>query len=304
MCMMPFAAYLRMLPNGKNKVQILDKTIVLSPQKLEYLRSFDKPPKKAGDFQYIEIPCGRCFECRQRYASDWSIRCYHESILHEENTFLTLTYSDEFLPPASSLRQRDVQLFLKRLRKSIAPKKIRYFYCGEYGPKTLRPHYHLLLFNYYPKDAVKVQASKKEGYASAEIMRLWPFGYHILGNAGYASARYVARYCLKKSSAPLRILGREPEFMRMSRRPGLGFEFLQKYQTDIYPRDYVVVEGNIVSKPPRYYDNKLKEYDLALYQRIHNERLSHKSDLTPQQQYVKGHSKELRYSTIKETEVL
>ena len=69
-------------------------------------------PDKEGSLQ---LPCGKCHECLSLRATDWANRARHEISLHEENTFLTLTYSDEFLP--SHLTVKDpFQRFMKRLR--------------------------------------------------------------------------------------------------------------------------------------------------------------------------------------------
>jgi len=95
----------------------------------------------------IKIPCGQCTGCRLDRSKAWAIRCYHESMMWEENCFATLTYDDEHLPKNSSLDKRDLQKFFKRLRKKYEPKKIRYYACAEYGEKSFRPHYHAAIFN-------------------------------------------------------------------------------------------------------------------------------------------------------------
>ena len=89
------------------------------------------------------VPCGTCIGCRLDRAREWAIRCYHESKCHVFNSFITLTYSDEKLPPRSELVKSDLQKFFKRLRDKGYV--FRYFACGEYGPLHGRPHYHLLL---------------------------------------------------------------------------------------------------------------------------------------------------------------
>lgn len=91
----------------------------------------------------IELPCGRCVGCRLRRANEWALRVMHEAKLHPANCFVTLTYRDEDLPENGSLRHRDFQLFMKRLRKRA---DVRFYMCGEYGEQKLRPHYHACLF--------------------------------------------------------------------------------------------------------------------------------------------------------------
>lgn len=95
----------------------------------------------------VQIPCGRCIGCRLEHSRQWAIRCVHEASLHEENTFLTLTYNNEYVDPNFSLNKTDITNFLKRLRKNTG-RKIRYFQCGEYGEQFHRPHHHVLLFGY------------------------------------------------------------------------------------------------------------------------------------------------------------
>ena len=92
------------------------------------------------------LPCGTCLGCKAARATSWAYRCMHEASLYDHNRFITLTYDDDHLPPNGWLNLRDVQLWMKRLRKAI-PTKIRYFLTGEYGSNTGRPHYHALLFN-------------------------------------------------------------------------------------------------------------------------------------------------------------
>lgn len=127
---------------------------------------------------------------------------------HAHNSYVTLTYDKE--PPGGNLSLRDVQLWLKRLRKSVGP--VRYFVVGEYGSQNWRPHYHAVLFGL------------REGLG---VERAWGQGYVHCSGVGPESAAYVAGYCLKGAfnESGMRWLGRPglvPEFARMSRRPGLG----------------------------------------------------------------------------------
>lgn len=96
----------------------------------------------------LALPCNECVGCRLEKARQWAMRCVDEASLYPENSFITLTFSDEVLAKRGvSLDKRDFQLFMKRLRKFTGGQMIRYFHCGEYGAKTFRPHYHALLFN-------------------------------------------------------------------------------------------------------------------------------------------------------------
>ena len=100
-----------------------------------------------GKIQRLQVACGKCPACRVRRSSDWTLRLSHEYSLHEhKGIFLTLTYDDKHIPTFQSVIKKDLQDFIKRLRKKIYPRKIKYFACGEYGSKNNRPHYHLILF--------------------------------------------------------------------------------------------------------------------------------------------------------------
>ncbi|MFN7611381.1 MAG: hypothetical protein ACK5QX_10675, partial [bacterium] len=90
----------------------------------------------------VQVPCGRCIGCRLARASQWATRIAHEASLHEANSFLTLTYSNEHLPADLSVDVIALQKFMKRLRKALYPAPVRFVACGEYGENTLRPHYH------------------------------------------------------------------------------------------------------------------------------------------------------------------
>lgn len=188
----------------------------------------------------------------------------HEASLYADNSFLTLTYSDSNLPSGNTLVKSDFQDFMKRLRKSIAPKLVRYYHCGEYGKKFHRPHYHALLFNHDFKD--KKIFSTRGGnsvYTSADLSSLWPQGFSVIGEVTFESAAYVARYVMKKVNGPRSAEhygSRTPEYTTMSRRPGIGAGWYQKFKADVYPHDRVIVRGH-ATRPPRFYDNLFQRED-------------------------------------------
>ncbi len=77
---------------------------------------------------------------------------------------------------------------------------LRYLNCGEYGPKTKRPHYHAVLWNFEPTD-LKPHHKDSRGYyiyTSKKIDKIWGKGYVIIGRATTETCAYVARYCTKK----------------------------------------------------------------------------------------------------------
>ena len=250
----------------------------------------------------IQIPCGRCVGCRLEKSRQWAMRCMHEAQLHENNCFVTLTFNNENLPKDRSVDVKVFQNFMKRLRKRFGV-GIRFFHCGEYGevcaycgkseyycnclkfkPVLGRPHYHVIIFGHDFSD--KVLWSNKRGvklYISAELQKLWPFGFSSIGDVTFKSCAYVARYVMKKiNGKPAKdhyryvdpdsgeIFQRKPEYITMSRRGGIGKDFFNKYVDDIYPDDYIVV-NNKKMKPPKYYDNLFESsfpYDFEIIKDI------------------------------------
>lgn len=209
----------------------------------------------------IELPCGQCAGCRLDYARQWAVRCCHEAQLHKDNCFLTLTYRD--LPHDASLQPADMRNFLKRLRKHLEPKKIRFFQCGEYGDQNARPHHHCLLFGHTFNDMLIIRRGENALYQSDTLDKLWGHGFCSIGELTFDSACYVARYILKKitgDSAAEHYGNRKPEYTTMSRRPGIGKDFYTKYRGDLYNHDRVVITDQFLCKPPRFYD-KLFEID-------------------------------------------
>lgn len=158
-----------------------------------------------------------------------------ESSLHTDNAFVTLTYSDENLPKDGSLVPRDVQLFLKKVRKEIQPARLRFFCVGEYGDRTQRPHYHIALFGYPACSRGRTDHRKEHCCENCDrIHRAWNLGGVDLGQLSPESAAYCAGYVTKKltngkDEYVKQVLGdRYPEFARMSNRPGIGADFMHE----------------------------------------------------------------------------
>lgn len=123
----------------------------------------------------ITVPCGKCLACEQKRASQFAQRAIDELQFWDTACVVTLTYNDEHLPENSWLCRRDVQLFAKRLRKSLGDDHpIRIYGCGEYGSKKGRPHYHLIIYGWSPSDCDFhfVKRGRKH-YLSATVERLW-----------------------------------------------------------------------------------------------------------------------------------
>jgi len=137
--------------------------------------SYLPPFKRHGDAREIKIPCRQCLSCRLNRSSEWQTRLIHEGKRHSSKIFLTLTYDNENLPEFGSLQTRHLQLFIKRLRKAIAPIKIRYYACGEYGDTTRRAHYHAIIYGWEPSDG-RFHSSSVSGdklYVSSLLSQLW-----------------------------------------------------------------------------------------------------------------------------------
>lgn len=249
--------------------------------------------KAPAGTEKVAVPCGKCIGCRMTYARGMASRCMHEAQVHNENSFVTLTFDDEKLPDGydGEVHIRDVQLFMKRLRKEYPRKKVRYFFAGEYGGQRGRPHYHGLLFGHDFEDKkLEVTRFGNKVYSSESLSKLWPYGFHSIGQVTYASASYVARYCMKKVGQDLtyyRDEGRDgeekyqvdkktgltkvAEFTLMSRRPGIGASWFEEFQTDVFPSDEVILNGKSIP-PPRFYDKLLEKVEPDLLEMIKSER--------------------------------
>lgn len=206
-------------------------------------------------------------------ARQWGMRCLHEKKLWKDSCYITLTYSDEFLPPGGSLSVRDCQLFMKRLgkwRRSETGKGVRYFLGGEYGETNLRPHYHALLFNCAFPDLIPIGRNVRGEplYTSQKLAELWNgMGHVSIGEVTFDSAVYCAKYALKKVNGDGAddhytvydgdgvVHRRQSEFALMSRRPGIGAGYYEKYGSEVRAHDSVVVNGREV-RPPRFYDTR------------------------------------------------
>lgn len=215
----------------------------------------------------IRLPCGKCTGCRLEQSRQWAVRCMHEKRLHNAAAFLTLTFDEHNLPRLTSdlgyLPTLDLaiyQNFLKKLRNRYAGPGLRFFGCGEYGSQTQRPHYHLLLLNSDFNDRKLIKSGTDYNlYASPLLSSLWSLGHASLGNVDWHSACYVARYCTKKNQNGKTVTdGRLPEFVTMSRRPGLGAGYFDKYKDEILSHDTIIVNG-VPAAAPRFYDNRLAQ---------------------------------------------
>lgn len=210
----------------------------------------------------MQLPCGQCIGCRLDHARKWAVRCMHEASLYPSNVMVTLTYDTDKLPKDGSLDKSHFVLFMKKLRKKYGA-GIRFFHCGEYGDLLQRPHHHVVLFNHDFSDRyLWERKGDKEYFRSTELEKLWTYGFSQIVvldvNNRYDVACYVARYILKKvngDESEEHYDGKQKEYVTMSRRPGIGKEWYEKFKSDLYNHDKCVVRDNFILKPPRYYDN-------------------------------------------------
>ncbi len=239
--------------------------------------------------RHLELPCGKCIGCRLAKIRGWGIRCVHEAQMHEASCFITLTYDEENLPEGGSLDVRDWQLFAKRLRKGVGP--FRFFACGEYGSKLGRPHMHAILFGVdFAED--RKEWSRKEDkvlWKSDTLEKAWTAGESMIGRCDYDSAAYVAGYAMKKIGGKMaedhyrrvdtetgEIFWIKPEWMTSSRGGktglgGIGSSWYEKFKSDVYPADEVIMKGQRW-RPPVFYDRKPEAEDPELWQLIRDRR--------------------------------
>lgn len=194
----------------------------------------------------------------------------HEASLHEDNCFLTLTYSDDNLPPSGGLVKKHFQLFMKRLRRVVS-KKISFIHTGEYGDEFGRPHYHALIFGHDFADKRYYTTRQGNPVWTSEILdRLWRLGRCEIGSVTFQSAAYVGRYCIKKVLGPEavgyyqkvdhntgEIYDVSPEYLTVSTRPAIAKDWFAKFSSDVFPSDFLVIDGKKI-KVPRYYDKLQK----------------------------------------------
>lgn len=255
--------------------------------------------QKSPYYNYELIPCKKCWACQLNYSAEWATRIMLESKKYDNNWFITLTYTDEYIPILQSITGKykisedkteeityindgtwtyslypeHVNTFINSLRKDFERREytgIKYFYCGEYGENTQRPHYHMILMN-CPLDIFQfynthIDKNFKAHWKSHELEKWWKYGFIDIAELEWSCAAYVARYCTKKLSNKYDNWyymenGKWPEFIRMSQ--GIGFDYYEKHKKEIYKNDEMImktVKRNTGSfKPPKAFDRKFKE---------------------------------------------
>lgn len=238
-------------------------------------------PSEVWIDQPMTVPCGQCIGCRLENSRQWAVRMMHEAQMHELSWFVTLTYDNKHLPEWGSLDLKHFQGFINKLRKARPKQKIRYFHCGEYGDEGGRPHYHAALFGVdFPDRRAGMHRGEHRTWTSAELDQLWGKGFCEIGSLTFQSAGYIARYVTKKvtgkradthyervdpKTGEIRRIQRE--YATMSRNPGIGSSWFDRYASEVYPSDEVVMRGK-AAKPPRYYDKRLEASNPDLYETV------------------------------------
>lgn len=201
---------------------------------------------KTGDV----VPCGKCPACKANERQEWVFRLKQEAKICPYSLFVTLTYDDEHVPEGLNVNKRDIQLFLKRLRKNFSAGELRYYIVSEYGDHTFRPHYHGLFFFQHPP--------QNERILYDTISNAWQNGFCKYGRVELASIVYCTKYCLKKTSTPP---GRVPVFRLMSKmKGGLGSFYVENMGSfHVDTGQYVsVFDNGQRTRMPRYYKDLLK----------------------------------------------
>ena len=232
--------------------------------------------KKNGKFYKVFAPCGKCEFCLSKKRSQWVFRLSEHFAHCDSAVFVTLTYQDSTVPYfvnsgtdrfphftclgtvglESSLSpdiipgvyKRDVQLFLKKLRKRLYPFKFSYFCCSEYGPTTGRPHYHLILFD-IPKFIDIYEY----------IDTCWDKGFISVSDVNPARIKYVCKYCINPLSSDL---VRPKTFMLCSK--GIGKSYSDDVSNVAYHRNgnrSFIQKGDRIIPLPRYLKEKIFSYD-------------------------------------------
>lgn len=228
----------------------------------------------------VQIPCRQCLECRLSYAREWAIRCVHEAQVHEQNSFITLTYADDKLK-SEKLIESDFDEFIKKLRhhpytdadgiyrsRHQTPKigppykpKFGVFGVGEYGEKTKRPHWHAIIFGWSPTDAVPKYTTEAghQVAASKTLNTCWGHGIAEVGTVTIDSAGYCARYSAKKLVHGFDGEHEYEPIPKKSLKPAIGKRWLEKYCNDVFNYGKLIHDFKDVGTIPRYYESWFKK---------------------------------------------
>lgn len=247
----------------------------------------------------IKIPCGKCAGCRAQKSREWADRMILELDHSKKAVFLTLTYNDDHVPAIMqittgqfelTLQKRDLQLFMKRLRKRFKDKELRFYAVGEYGKNTQRPHYHLILFGLGLDDFkdLKIKGSNELGqiYYKSDWLaeEVWKLGFCLLSEVSWKTCAYVARYVKKKDMGLVtdEYVERmsQPEFSVMSRDPGIGMYYPLEHKEYLSKSVYYFSDQNDIVQVrfPSVFLNYLEKNDKKRYLELKEERKKYAND--------------------------
>lgn len=230
-------------------------------------QEYDTLHSSGASVHAMHVPCGKCLACRINKRREWTLRLCHEEVFSDTAYFVTLTYDEEHLPIAGdfpAVYKPDIQLFMKRLRKDVAkydPEiRIRFFLNSEYGERTERPHYHMLLFNVPEKkmfqDARTIRRGRSTSFTCPYLSQIWGNGNVEFGIASKERAGYCAKYFIDRKEIDSRL---QPNFSLMSRRPGIGFAYQEQIADKVQKLGLHAClnsSGTYVALP-RYYRDKI-----------------------------------------------
>jgi hypothetical protein len=258
-------------------------------------------------------PCGYCTGCRFKKQQEWTVRCLNEQITTPEtSSFITLTYNTKKLPANSSLDYVHWQKFIRSLKKRNNGKKIRYFGVGEYGDNLGRPHFHAILFGHHFDDKIPLKGKKVNNlYKSKQLQSAWcssdqePRGFVSVGDVTPESISYVCGYVQKKIYGQRQgqhykyidtvtgevteisnnntIYLKAPEKAFMSRRPGIGTDYYDKFHSDMYRlnNNCIHIKGKAVAVPS-FYNNKFKKDNPAEWLELQQLKEENMREYTPE----------------------
>lgn len=196
--------------------------------------------------QFESLPCGKCLVCLANKRQEWIVRLYYEHRFSKGSHFVTLTYDWNHYPKDGRVSKREIQLFMKRLRK--INDKLRYYAVGEYGSKGGRPHYHLLLFGNLDPETIR---------------KAWQKGITHIGTVNSKSIAYCTKYVIQPK--------KDGAFALMSRGYAIGSQYLSDASVKWHrENDYnhCIIDGKKV-KLPRFFKQKIW-YDKEELKRISN----------------------------------
>lgn len=122
---------------------------------------------------------------------------------------------------------RDLDLFLKRLRSYYPDEKLRYYAVSEYGPASYRPHWHLLLFSNSDRFSETVLEN---------VSKAWSYGRCDASLSRGFAAPYVASYVNSFVALP-DFYTQMPKVVRPKSFHSIGFT-----DSNLFPRKVRIAE--------------------------------------------------------------